>query len=135
MAESLGKKDKGFLPTISEAPKDHHSLLQLYLGGPKDKLFYIFSLKANRYKKINSKILGNDFKFLNNKSLETIKSAQKDALIDSFRKNKIPYKEFKLSGIDEEVIGELFSYFYVRNFHHSKTFKHQSFRPARSRAN
>ena len=43
IAESLGKKNKGFLPIISNVPKDHHSLLQLYLDGPKDKLFYIFS--------------------------------------------------------------------------------------------
>ena len=39
IAESLGKNGKGFFPTISKAPKDHHSLLQLYLDGPKDKLF------------------------------------------------------------------------------------------------
>ena len=43
ISESLGKNSKGFLPIISSAPKDHHSLLQLYLDGPKDKLFYIFS--------------------------------------------------------------------------------------------
>ena len=42
MAESLGKKGKGILPVVSPAPKDHHSLLQLYLDGPKDKIFYIF---------------------------------------------------------------------------------------------
>ena len=45
IAESLGKKKIGFLPVISNTPKDHHSLLQLYLDGPKDKLFYIFSVK------------------------------------------------------------------------------------------
>ena len=48
IAESLGKKGKGILPVISEAPRDHHSLLQLYLDGPRDKLFYIFSLKLNK---------------------------------------------------------------------------------------
>ena len=31
ISESLGKKGKGFMPIISFAPKDHHSLLQLYL--------------------------------------------------------------------------------------------------------
>ena len=43
IAESLGKKNKGILPVISNVPKDHHSLLQLYLDGPKDKIFDIFS--------------------------------------------------------------------------------------------
>ena len=47
IAESLGKNGKGFLPIISNAPKDHHSLLQLYLDGPKDKIFYVFSLEKN----------------------------------------------------------------------------------------
>ena len=28
IAESLGKSNKGFLPVISNVPKDHHSLLQ-----------------------------------------------------------------------------------------------------------
>ena len=45
IAESLGKKGKGFFPVVSNVPKDHHSLLQLYLDGPKDKFFYIFSLE------------------------------------------------------------------------------------------
>ena len=36
IGESLGKRTKGFLPVVSPAPKDHHSLLQLYLDGPKD---------------------------------------------------------------------------------------------------
>ena len=31
LAESLGKKGRGLLPTVSTVPKDHHSLLQLYL--------------------------------------------------------------------------------------------------------
>ena len=44
-AESLGKQGKGLTPVISNGPRDHHSLLQLYLDGPRDKVFYIFSSK------------------------------------------------------------------------------------------
>ena len=54
IAESIGKKGKGFLPVVSMAPKDHHSLLQLYLEGPKDKIFYIFSKKLSSSSKIIS---------------------------------------------------------------------------------
>ena len=43
IAESLGKNNKGFLPVISNVPKDHHSLLQLYLDGLKIK-FSVFSV-------------------------------------------------------------------------------------------
>ena len=58
VAESLGKKGYGFLPIVSEAPKDHHSLLQLYLDGPKDKLIYIFSEKSEKIK-ISQKVILN----------------------------------------------------------------------------
>ena len=34
VAESLCKQGKGINPTLSFGPKDHHSLLQLYLDGP-----------------------------------------------------------------------------------------------------
>ncbi len=110
IAESLGKKGKGFLPVISNAPKDHHSLLQLYLEGPKDKLFYIFSSKENSKDKIKFKKFGK-LDFLDNKNLSEIKDAQRIALRNTFKKNKIPFVEFKIEKIDEEALGEIFSYF------------------------
>ena len=112
IAESLGKRNKGFLPTISNVPKDHHSLLQLYLDGPQDKIFYIFSFKKYIKRKINTKgILENKEKFLNKKNLEDIKNAQKNALIKVFKNKKIPYRNFELRNVNELVLGELFSYF------------------------
>ena len=109
IAESLGKKNKGFLPVISNAPKDHHSLLQLYLDGPKDKLFYIFSFDKKSKKKLN---ISNDLlNYLSKKSLSTIKNAQKNSLIKSFLNKKIPFREIKIRKLNEKVLGELFSYF------------------------
>jgi len=49
--------------------------------------------------------------FLDKKNLSTIKVAQKNAIIETFKKNKIPYREFKINTINEEVLGKLFSYF------------------------
>tara|TARA_A100001011_G_C14223979_1_gene805738 strand:- start:219 stop:1445 length:1227 start_codon:yes stop_codon:yes gene_type:complete len=113
IAESLGKKGKGFLPVISNVPKDHHSLLQLYLDGPKDKLFYIFSFKKKEEtnEKINLNKISLKKNFLHNKKLSTIKEAQKNAMIKSLKKNKISFREFKLNNIKEDVLGKLFSYF------------------------
>ena len=45
----------GFLPVVSNVPRDHHSLLQLYLDGPKDKIFYVFSYEENIKQKIKIK--------------------------------------------------------------------------------
>ena len=112
IAESLGKKSKGFLPTISKAPKDHHSLLQLYLDGPKDKLFYIFNEKTKFEKKEKMKIkkIGSKIDFLHNKTLNQIKDAQKNAFIKVLKQKNIPFREFTIKDLDEETIGEFFSY-------------------------
>tara|TARA_B100000963_G_scaffold243405_1_gene213086 strand:+ start:2276 stop:3493 length:1218 start_codon:yes stop_codon:yes gene_type:complete len=111
IGESLGKKGKGFLPIISQAPKDHHSLLQLYLDGPKDKLFHIFSIDDKKVKKIRANYPLKKNHFLNKKSLGEIKTAQKNALLETFKRKNIPFREFKIKNADEILIGELFSYF------------------------
>ena len=111
IAESLGKKNKGFFPVISNVPKDHHSLLQLYLDGPKDKIFYIFSDELNSNTRINSKYIDDENKYLKNKFLNTIKIAQKNALIKSLKKNNLPFREFNIKKIDESSLGQLFAYF------------------------
>ena len=102
IAESLGKKGKGLLPVISTAPKDHHSLLQLYLDGPKDKIFYVFSSKNDNNSKTPSNITRNTFKIIN---------AQKESFIKVLEKKNIPYREFNINKFNEQTIGELFAYF------------------------
>ena len=111
IAESLGKKGKGIMPIVSAAPKDHHSLMQLYLDGPKDKLFYIFSLKLNKKMKINKNIFGNNFSHVEKKDLSSVKEAQKNALIEVLKSKNIPFREFEINKRNEETLGELFSYF------------------------
>jgi glucose-6-phosphate isomerase len=113
MAESLGKKGKGILPVISTAPRDHHSLMQLYLDGPKDKLFYIFSLSLNKKIKINNNIFGKSLNFIKNKDLSNIILSQKKALIKVLKKKNIPFREFQINKTDEKTLGELFAYFFL----------------------
>jgi glucose-6-phosphate isomerase len=111
LAESLGKKNKGFLPMISSVPKDHHSLLQLYLDGPRDKLFYIFSIDKKSKEKISINKNFNIDSNLREKKMSSIKNAQKNALIKSFKKRNIPFREFRIKKNNEEILGKLFSYF------------------------
>ena len=114
IAESLGKKGMGLFPIISNAPKDHHSLLQLYLDGPKNNFFYIFH--SNNKEKTKTKIKSFLKKeiFFNNRSLSEIKTAQKDALIRVFKQKKIPYKNFAIKKFNEETLSGLFSYFILK---------------------
>ena len=49
--------------------------------------------------------------YLKNKSLAKIKTAQKNALIESLKRKKISFREIEINSINEETLGELFSYF------------------------
>ena len=111
IAESLGKNGKGFLPTISNGPKDHHSLLQLYLDGPRDKIFYIFTFDQKSKNKIFVNKAINLNNYLNKKRISTVKNAQIKALLKVLKLKEIPFREFKIMKINEETLSELFSYF------------------------
>ena len=111
IAESLGKKNKGFLPVISNVPKDHHSLLQLYLDGPRDKFFAIFTCEDKSINTIDVKSEIFKKNVFNKKKFSTIKSAQKNALIKAFKNKNIPFREFKIKKNNEETLGKLFAYF------------------------
>ena len=108
LAESLGKNKKGFIPVVSNAPKDHHSLLQLYLDGPKDKIFYVFSSKEAKSMKIDSNFFGNKMEYLNKKTYHDVKSSQKNAFIKILKEKKIPFREIIVKKLDEDTIGKLF---------------------------
>ena len=93
VGESLGKEGKGINPSISICPKDHHSVLQLYLDGPKDKFFTFYSSFQKRninrsYSKIQKTI-----------------NAQLEATKNIFNKKKIPFRHFIFDKNDESELG------------------------------
>jgi len=111
MAESLGKKGNGILPTISLMPKDNHSVMQLYLDGPKNNFFTFFHVRNKDSDKIiNSKILGSH-SHLKNKSLSEIIISQKLATEKVFLNKKIPFRSFEIINRNENALGELFCFF------------------------
>ena len=81
------------------------------MDGPKDKLFYIFSIDEEPKVKIITNNVLNKNHFLNKKTIKNVKDAQKNALIKTLKKKNIPCREFKIKKIDEAVLGEMFSYF------------------------
>ena len=111
MAESLGKKGKGILPIISTMPKDNHSLMQLYLDGPKNNFYtFFFSHEKNSMHIKNNDILFSH-KYLKNKSLNQIILSQKKATEKVFIKKNIPFRSFEVMQRDEKTLGELFCFF------------------------
>ena len=110
-AESLGKKNKGIFPIISSMPKDNHSLLQLYLDGPKNNFFTFFGVTREKTNNLDNSNLFGKFSNLKNKSLSQITQAQRLATQIVFRNKKIPFRSFEVLKRNEETIGELFSFF------------------------
>ena len=111
VAESLGKKNKGILPIISNLPKDNHSLMQLYLDGPKNNFFTFFYVKEKNSPKLESKEISTYNKNLKSKSMNEILYTQKKATQNVFNKKKIPFRSFEIFQRSEECLGELFSFF------------------------
>ena len=111
VAESLGKNSKGVLPIISEMPRDNHSLMQLYLDGTKNCFYTFFDVNEKNSPKIKKNLIIDEFKFLKNHNLQSIKSAQKNATKRVFTSNKIPFRSFEITNRNEECLGELFTYF------------------------
>jgi len=112
VAESLGKQGKGINPILSFGPKDHHSLLQLYLDGPKDKFFTFFnSSKRENKLKVARDIIPNNMGFLINKNLEFIINAQCNATKNIFKLKKIPFRQITFTKKNEDELGEIFTFF------------------------
>ncbi len=85
--------------------------MQLYLDGPKDKLFYVFSSQNYNSFKFNNKIFGKKVKFLHNKNYSKIKNTQKKAFIEVLKISKIPFREFKIKKFNEKSLADLFLLF------------------------
>tara|TARA_B100000795_G_scaffold113467_1_gene84107 strand:- start:688 stop:1830 length:1143 start_codon:yes stop_codon:yes gene_type:complete len=111
IAESLGKKSKGLLPIISSMPKDNHSLMQLYLDGPKKSFYTFFNVSDNRVVKINDNNILASHKYLRNQSIEKIKQSQMLATERVFTSKKIPFRSFRVLKRDEQSLGKLFCFF------------------------
>ncbi len=121
VGESLGKKQKGAFPIISTMPKDNHSLMQLYLDGPKNNFFTFFSVNEKKSEKIiNSKLL-KSYSYLKNKSFGFILNSQKLASEKVFFKKNIPFRSFEILRRNEETLGELFTFFILETILVSKS--------------
>jgi len=124
VAESLGKEGKGINPTLSFGPKDHHSLLQLYLDGPKDKFFTFFnSIEKADSPKVFQHVIPKDMSFLKNKNLRFIVDAQFSAVKNIFKLKKIPFREIIFNRKNEEELGEIFTFFVLETILLSRLMK------------
>lgn len=110
MAESLGKKGRGITPAFALGTTDFHSLAQLYLDGPRDKLINFVFVKNLGIDFFIPEI--KDFKKelpeLEKKRIWQINKAIFDGMKKVFLKKKIPFTETILENLNERELGQLF---------------------------
>jgi len=106
LAESCGKTKKAITPTVSIGSTDLHSVAQLYLGGPDDKLTTfittIFKNKLNLpdYPEFNS-IVNN----IQKKEINMIMRAISQGTKIAYKKNKRIFNEIRFDGKSEYNMG------------------------------
>jgi glucose-6-phosphate isomerase len=112
-AESLGKEGKGTTPFAALGPVDQHSQVQLFIAGPRDKLFNIVLVaNAGRGPRMDgalAKLAGEpDF---GGKTIGDLVTAEGRATADTLAGNGCPVRTFTLDKLDEEALGELLMHF------------------------
>jgi glucose-6-phosphate isomerase len=112
-AESLGKDGKGTTPLAALGPVDQHSQLQLFIGGPRDKLFTIVTVgAAGRGPRIEADLarLAGEPDFAG-KTMGDLVAAQGRATAETLSKNGCPVRTIHLEKLDEHSLGELLMHF------------------------
>jgi len=107
-AESLGKEGRGSTPIDALGTVDQHSQLQLYLGGPKDKLFTL--IQENVAGK-GAKIPSSDIGYLNGATIGDLLAAHQKATAETLAANQRPTRLIQFDTLDERTLGALLMHF------------------------
>lgn len=113
-AESLGKGGNGTTPVRAMGTVDQHSQLQLYLGGPADKMFTVLILDtAGKGSPIAPAALGGDksLAYLENHSLGDLLLAEAEATAATLANNGRPTRVMRIASLDERVMGALMMHY------------------------
>ena len=114
-AESLGKTGAGTTPIPALGAVDQHSQLQLYLDGPKDKMFTVITAETYAEGPPISEALccESDLNWLANRTLGDLLAAEARATAETLVRNGRPLRAIKLTTVDETVIGALMAHFMI----------------------
>ncbi|HSX15633.1 MAG TPA: hypothetical protein VLF40_02495 [Candidatus Saccharimonadales bacterium] len=114
MGESVGKEKSltgevvhtGITPTVSIGSNDLHSMLQIYLGGPKDKLTTFVSGKSSANLNVpTERVFPELVPMVTGNSAGDIMAAILEVVKITYQKTGLPYMEVVLDALDEESIG------------------------------
>ncbi|HEX2727466.1 MAG TPA: glucose-6-phosphate isomerase [Beijerinckiaceae bacterium] len=108
-AESLGKDGKGTQPVAAIGPVDQHSQQQLYLAGPRDKVFTIITThSAGEGPVIDAALAARAGEpEFGSKRIGDLVAAQGRATADTLARNGRPTRRIHIDRLDERTLGEL----------------------------
>jgi glucose-6-phosphate isomerase len=112
-AESLGKQGKGTTPLAALGPVDQHSQVQLFIAGPRDKLFTVVTVGA---KGLGPRMDGELAKLAGEpsfagKTIGDLVAAEGRATAETLAKNGCPVRTIHIERLDEGSLGELLMHF------------------------
>lgn len=112
-AESLGKDGKGPQPVAAIGPVDQHSQLQLYLGGPNDKVFTVITIGvAGKGPRMDAALAERAHQDgFSGKTIGDLVAAQGRATADTLAKNHRPVRTIHVETLDERAMGRLLMHF------------------------
>jgi glucose-6-phosphate isomerase len=113
-AESLGKEGQGTTPAVALGTVDQHSQVQLYLGGPADKLFtLLIQDTAGQGALLSAAALGGDsaLGYLTGHTMGDLLLAEADATAATLVKAGRPTRVMRVSRIDERTMGALMMHY------------------------
>lgn len=114
-AESLGKGGNGTTPVRAMGPVDQHSQLQLYLDGPRDKMFTLIQLRVAGTGPRFDPMLADDpaLYYLADRTMGDLVEAEQRATAETLARNGRPVRIFRLDRLDESVLGALMMHFMI----------------------
>jgi len=112
-AESLGKDGQGTTPINALGTVDQHSQVQLYLGGPKDKLYTLIFGPAEGAGDMVMPNLATEpeFSYLVGRTMGDLLDAEQRATAETLARNGRPTRILRVATVDESSMGALMMHF------------------------
>ena len=112
-AESLGKDGQGTTPIRALGTVDQHSQLQLYLDGPRDKMFtLIFSKCADRGGLVSPDLADDPrLAYLAGRRLGDLLDAEQRATAETLIRRGCPTRILTVERVDEQAVGALMMHY------------------------
>ena len=131
-AESLGKDGKGTTPLAALGPVDQHSQVQLYIAGPRDKLFTVVTVGGGtagpRIDGDLAKLAGEPG--FTDKTIGDLVAAEARATAETLAKNGCPVRSHSSAAARRGDAGRIADAFYAGNHHRRAPSWGRCLRPA-----